>query len=86
MTLLFHSLYPGRCAFDFEFLKVWSFKFVDVMIASMRICSAIALRWKVQEIYWWQVKIDSGNGLVLSGHRPLPEPMLTKDHDAILRQ
>ena len=26
----------------------------------------------------WQVKISSGNGLVLSGHRPSPEPMLTK--------
>ena len=27
--------------------------------------------------YWWQVHICSGNGLVPSGNKPLPEPMLT---------
>ena len=26
----------------------------------------------------WQVNIGSGNGLVPSGNKPLPEPMLTK--------
>ena len=29
-----------------------------------------------------QVNIDSGNGLVLSGNKPLPEPMLTQIYDA----
>ena len=28
--------------------------------------------------YWWSVNIGSGNGLVPSGNKPLPEPMLTK--------
>ena len=27
---------------------------------------------------WWSVNIDSGNGLVPSGNKPLPEPMLTQ--------
>ena len=28
--------------------------------------------------YWWLVNIGSGNGLVPSGNKPLPEPMLTQ--------
>ena len=28
--------------------------------------------------HWWWVKIDSGNGLVPSGNKPLPELMLTR--------
>ena len=28
--------------------------------------------------HWWQVNIGSGNGLVPSGNKPLPEPMLTQ--------
>ena len=31
------------------------------------------------------VNIGSGNGLVLSGNKPLPEPMLTQIFDAIWR-
>ena len=27
---------------------------------------------------WWSVNIGSGNGLVLSGNKPLPEPVLTE--------
>ena len=27
---------------------------------------------------WWKVNIGSGNGLVSSGNKPLPEPMLTQ--------
>ena len=30
------------------------------------------------EPYWWQVNIGSGNGLVPSGNKPLPKPVLTK--------
>ena len=33
--------------------------------------------------YWSQVNIGSGNGLVLSGNKPLPEPVLTKISNAI---
>ena len=28
--------------------------------------------------YWWLVNIGAGNGLVPSGNKPLPEPMLTQ--------
>ena len=30
--------------------------------------------------HWWQVNIGSGNGLVPSGNKPLPEQMLTQIH------
>ena len=33
--------------------------------------------------YWWKVKTDSGNALVPSGNKPLPEPMLTQIYVAI---
>ena len=32
----------------------------------------------VTGLHWWSVNIDSGNGLVPSGNKPLPEPMLTQ--------
>ena len=35
--------------------------------------------------YWWSVNIGSGNGLVPSGNKTLPEPVLTKISDAIWR-
>ena len=31
--------------------------------------------------YWGEVNIGSGNGLVPSGNKPLPEPMLTQIYD-----
>ena len=33
--------------------------------------------------YWWWVNIGSGHGLVPSGNKPLPEPMLTQIYVAI---
>ena len=32
----------------------------------------------VTGLHWWSVNIGSGNGLVPSGTKPLPEPMLTQ--------
>ena len=29
-------------------------------------------------LHWWSINIGSGNGLVPSGNKPLPEPMLTQ--------
>ena len=29
-------------------------------------------------LHWWSVNIGSGNDLVPSGNKPLPEPMLTQ--------
>ena len=36
--------------------------------------------------YWWQVNIASGNGLVSSGNRSLPEAMLDQKYVATCRQ
>ena len=36
-------------------------------------------------LYWWSVNIGSGNGLVPSGNKPLPEPILTQISDTIWR-
>ena len=36
-------------------------------------------------IYWRYVNIVSGNGLLPQGHKPLPEPMLTRIYVAIWR-
>ena len=33
--------------------------------------------------HWWRVSIGSGNGLVPSGNKPLPETMLTKFYEAM---
>ena len=33
---------------------------------------------------WCMLNIDSGNGLVLSGNKPLPEPMVTKFYKNII--
>ena len=37
---------------------------------------------KVAVHFWCWVQLDLGNGLVPSGSKPLPKPMLTKFHDA----
>ena len=42
----------------------------------------------LDESHWTElmlVNIGSGNGLVLSGNKPLPEPMLTQIYVAIWR-
>ena len=36
-------------------------------------------------LHWWSVNIGSGNGLVPSGNKPLPGPMLTQISVAIWR-
>ena len=41
------------------------------------------LLWKCPQVivtgpHWWYINIGSGNGLVPSGTKPLPEPMLTQ--------
>ena len=37
----------------------------------------------VNGLHWWLVNISSGNGLVPSSNKPLPEPMLTQIFVAI---
>ena len=49
------------------------------------LCSSceIVLTWMPQDLTDDKVNIGSGNGLVPSGNKPLPEPMLTQIYVAI---
>ena len=70
----FNALDPGK----FE----WNFRYVIFeqifMIDGWGISCEIALIMNVTKLNSWSVNIGSGNGLVLSGSKPLPEPMLTQ--------
>ena len=48
-------------------------------------CLCTISQMKVRGPYWRYVNIGSGNGLVPSGKKPLPEPMLTQIDIAIWR-
>ena len=68
----FNSLAPG----EFE----WKFRYVIfkqiLVIDGWGIACEIARN--VIGLHWWSVNIVSGNGLVPSGNKPSPEPMLTQ--------
>ena len=83
---LINSLSPGLCIKSFNSLapgKVeWNFE-TDFSDWSMR-----HLLWNCPDMnvtgpHWWSVNIGSGNGLVPSGTKPLPEPVLTQIYVAI---
>ena len=44
------------------------------------------LTWTPQDLTDDKVNIGLGNGLVPAGNKPLPEPVLTKISNAIMRQ
>ena len=73
-TCLINSLAPGK----FE----WHFRYLIFQILSMTngwcISYEIALRWMSLDLTDDKVNIGSGYGLVPSGNKPLPEPMLTQ--------
>ena len=53
---------------------------VNLVIHGWGISSDITLRCLSLDLtYFWSVNIGSGNGLVPSGTKPLPEPILTHD-------
>ena len=63
-------------------LKVQIFTFqIDIM----KISYEIALRRMPQNPFWWKVNIGSSTGLVPSGNKPLPEPLLAQINVAIWR-
>ena len=69
---LFKSLAPGR----FEVISKSNFHtlFIDWYIQH------VLWSWSYvhsTEAHWWYVNIGSGNGLMPTGHKPLPESMLT---------
>ena len=78
-SLRFYSLAPGKSERNFRHVI---FK-QNLVIDGWGISCEIALIWMSLDFYgWWSVNIDSGNGLVPSGNKPLPEPMLIKISNA----
>ena len=67
-----NSLAPGRCGSNFK-RAISKHVTILVHVHYLWNCSQV----DATEHLWWQVNIASGNGLVPSGSKPLPEPMLT---------
>ena len=78
---VFNSLAPGKFEWNFGFVV---FKRI-LVIDDRGICCEIAQIWMSLDFTDDQVNIGSGNGLVPSGNKPLPEPMLTQISVAIWR-
>ena len=72
-----NSLAPGRSGFNFG-----SAIFNLVLLIRIFTSYDNALRWMSWDLPR-KVNIASGNGLVPSGNKPLPEPVLTKISNAI---
>ena len=69
ISLADNSLAPGRFQFNFQAnFSEWWLRYL------LRNCPQM----NATKPYWWSVNIGSGNGLVPSGNKPLPEPMLTQ--------
>ena len=80
VTSIINPLTPGSCDCN---LQLISFKLVFGI--DFCISCEIACRWIQQDLtdetWLVNVNIGSGNGLVPTGIKPLPEPMLTKFYD-----
>ena len=69
----FNLLVPGNFKWNFRY-AIFKMDFSDWWLRH--------LLWNfpnlnVTGLHWWSVNIGSSNGLVPSGNKPLPEPMLT---------
>ena len=65
-----NSLVLGRCGYNFKYVI---FKYISV-IDVLNISCEIAMRWMPRDPHSWLVKIGWGNGLVLTGNKPLLWP------------
>ena len=70
-----HWPHPGRLKVNFRWVI---FKLILVVNDWGIYLLWNCLHMSVIGPYLWQVNIGSGNGLVPSGNKPLPEPMLTQ--------
>ena len=77
-----NSLVPGRCSCN---IKLGNFRWVIFMqmlvIVGCRISHETAFRWMSMDLP--KVNIGWGNGLVPSGNKPLPGPVLTQTYVTI---
>ena len=64
------SLAPGRFVRNLELVIFKLILKIDILSISCE----IALRWMPKDLIGDLVNIDSGNGLVPSGNKSLPEP------------
>ena len=64
---------------DVGMIFIWDFQ-QDLVTDRISCEIATIVTWPS----WWQIKTVPGNGLMLSGNKLLPEPMLTKFHDITL--
>ena len=76
-----NSLASKRCGYNLEFVIFKLISRIDVLSISCE----IAL-WNTTRPHWRLLNIGSGNGLVPSGNKPLPEPMLTQSYVTIWHQ
>ena len=86
-----NSLAPERCGRNFKRLKKtqWSLGNLNEILNMYNFQMDFSDWWlrhllwncpnmNVTGLHWWSVNIGSGNGLVPSGNKPVPEPMLTQ--------
>ena len=72
---LFNSLAAVKFLWNFKYAI---FKRILVIGGWGISCEINCPDMNVIGLHWWSVNIGSGNGLVPSGNKPLPEPMLTQ--------
>ena len=71
---LFNSLAPGKSGWNFRYIIFKQILLINVISISLWICAQV----KAKGLHWWSVNTGSGNGLVPSGSKPLPEAMLPR--------
>ena len=70
-----NSLAPGRCGSNFKSTII---KLITEYSSLGTHCEMDGSQVNATEPHHWDVNIVSGNGLVPSGNKPLPEPMFTQ--------
>ena len=73
---MYNQLSCSECAWLDTFPHRWYWILIYCLVSSYLLLMMPSD--KCPESYWWRVHIGSGNGLVPSGSKPLPEPMLTQ--------
>ena len=76
-----NSLAPGRSGCDFKN----TFFNIVFLIGTFRFPHDNRPKMIATGLHWWYVNSGSGNGLVPSDNKPLPEPMLRQIYVAIWR-
>ena len=79
--VLINPLAPGKFEWNFRYVifkrlfSDWWLRYLLRNYSNMHVTG----------LHWWSVNMGSGNGLVPSGNKPLPEPMLTQIYVAVWR-